>query len=70
MFKQLKIQLFVSSMLALCILLAGVYFVTRGHMLPTVGMIVIVFLALLFVNLIGQMIAMATNIYREITFRL
>ena len=38
--------------------------------LTVVGMIVIVFLALLFVNLIGQMIAMATNIYREITFRL
>lgn len=39
-------------------------------LLTLVGMIIIVFLVLLFVNLIGQMIAMITNIYNEITFRL
>ena len=38
--------------------------------LTLVGMIIIVFLMLLFVNLIGQMIMMVTNIYNEITFRL
>lgn len=38
--------------------------------LTLVGMIIIVFLMLLFVNLIGQMISMVTNIYNEITFRL
>ncbi len=38
--------------------------------LTLVGMIVIVFLMLLFVNLIGQMISTVTNVYNEITFRL
>jgi len=35
-----------------------------------VGMVIIVFLMLLFVNLIGQMTSMVSNIYNEITFRL
>lgn len=35
-----------------------------------VGMVIIVFLMLLFVNLIGQMMSMVSNIYNEITFRL
>ncbi len=35
-----------------------------------VGMIIIVFLVLLFVNLISQMFSMASNIYNEITFRM
>ncbi len=39
-------------------------------MLTVVGMIIIVFLLLLFVNLVGQMISMIANIYKEITFRL
>lgn len=38
--------------------------------LTIVGMIIIVFLMLLFVNLIGQMFSMFANIYKEITFRL
>ncbi len=38
--------------------------------LTIVGMIIIVFLMLLFVNLIGQMFSMFSNIYKEITFRL
>lgn len=38
--------------------------------LTVVGMIIIVFLILLFVNLIGQMVSMLANIYKEITFRL
>lgn len=38
--------------------------------LTLVGMIVIVFLMLLFVNLIGQMWSMIKNIYNEIVFRL
>lgn len=38
--------------------------------LTVVGMIIIVFLMLLFVNLIGQMFSMFANIYKEITFRL
>lgn len=38
--------------------------------LTIVGMIIIVFLALLFVNLISQMISMVSNIYNEITFRM
>ena len=38
--------------------------------LTLVGMIIIVFLMMLFVNLIGQMISMFSNIYNEITFRL
>lgn len=38
--------------------------------LTMVGMIIIVFLMLLFVNLIGQMVSMVVNIYNEITFRL
>ena len=38
--------------------------------LTVVGMIIIVFLSLLFVNLISQMISMVSNIYNEITFRM
>ncbi len=38
--------------------------------LTIVGMIIIVFLMLLFINLIGQMFSMFANIYKEITFRL
>ena len=38
--------------------------------LTLVGMIVIVFLMLLFVNLIGQMWSMIKNIYNEVVFRL
>ncbi len=38
--------------------------------LTLVGMIIIVFLMLLFVNLIGQMFSMFSNVYKEITFRL
>ncbi|MCQ2448571.1 MAG: YIP1 family protein [Clostridia bacterium] len=38
--------------------------------LTVVGMLIIVFLGLLFVNLIGQMGSMLKNIYNEITFRM
>ena len=39
-------------------------------LLTLVGMVIIVFLGFLFVNLINQMISMATNVYKEITFRM
>ena len=51
MFKQLKIQLLLSSMIALAVLLLGVYFVTRGHMLPAVIMMVLVCLYMIALNL-------------------
>ena len=51
MFKKLKVQLFLTSMAALCILLLGVYFATRGHMLWSVGMMVLACLYLIALNL-------------------
>jgi len=71
MFKSLKITLFLTSMAALCVLLLGVYFITRGHDLLAVGLIVIACIYLIFVNLwfwhyVTDPIAAMTRVARRI----
>ena len=71
--------LFVIGFIWAAFLLFGAILSTHDYQLGTnvltviltiVGMIIIVFLMLLFVNLLGQMFAMISNIYNEVTFRL
>lgn len=70
--------LFAISYIWVAILLFGAVLSTHDYqagtnffaiILTIVGMIIIVFLIMLFVNLIGQMIGFVSNIYNEISFR-
>ena len=50
MLKNLRMQLLVSGLAALCVLLAAVWFITRGHVIWAVVMIVVICLYIIGLN--------------------